>query len=247
VVSHGVTGKNAVAYTTPYTDLRTGDTVISAVKNIDLEDGAIAGILVADIKINWLVKYVDSLSLAEGGYGMLLSQNMTFMAHPDNRYTSRQLHELGNAYSKIAFDLYSREKVFGRRITNTEGISDIVFFTRISNGWYIGIVTHYFDFYHDLYISSAILIAVGIILAAIYLFILHRLSQTREELQTFKEEHNLTSREQEVFTMLLDGTAPKEIGFALKISYPTINFHISNIYRKLGIQSRAELFAKYKN
>jgi methyl-accepting chemotaxis protein len=36
---------NAVAYTTPYTDARTGDTVISAVKNIVLEDGRMAGIL----------------------------------------------------------------------------------------------------------------------------------------------------------------------------------------------------------
>ena len=62
-----------------------------------------------------------------------------------------------------------------------------------------------------------------------------------------KEQLNMTEREHEVFTMLLKGMAPKEIAYTLKISYPTVNFHISNLYRKLGIQSRAELFAKYKN
>ena len=60
------------------------------------------------------------------------------------------------------------------------------------------------------------------------------------------EHLNLTEREHEVFTMLLKGMAPKEIAYTLKISYPTVNFHTTNLYRKLGIQSRSELFAKYK-
>jgi DNA-binding CsgD family transcriptional regulator len=47
--------------------------------------------------------------------------------------------------------------------------------------------------------------------------------------------------------MLLAGRSPKEIAYTLKISYPTVNFHTTNLYRKMGIQSRAELFAKYQN
>jgi DNA-binding CsgD family transcriptional regulator len=56
---------------------------------------------------------------------------------------------------------------------------------------------------------------------------------------------DLTPREQEIFTMLLTGIAPKEIAYTLKISPYTVNFHQKNLYRKLGIQSRAELFARY--
>jgi DNA-binding CsgD family transcriptional regulator len=60
------------------------------------------------------------------------------------------------------------------------------------------------------------------------------------------ENHlDLTPREQEIFTMLLTGRAPKEIAYTLKISYYTVLFHKKNLYRKLGIQSRAELFARY--
>ncbi|MDR0448219.1 MAG: LuxR C-terminal-related transcriptional regulator [Treponema sp.] len=59
------------------------------------------------------------------------------------------------------------------------------------------------------------------------------------------EHLNLTQREQEIFNLLLTGAAPKEIAYNLEISYPTVNFHTNNLYRKLGIQSRAELFAKY--
>ena len=56
---------------------------------------------------------------------------------------------------------------------------------------------------------------------------------------------DLTSREQEIFTMLLTGMSPKEIAYTIKISYDTVRFHQKNLYRKLEIQSRSELFAKY--
>jgi DNA-binding CsgD family transcriptional regulator len=60
-----------------------------------------------------------------------------------------------------------------------------------------------------------------------------------------KNNLDLTPREEEIFTMLLSGRAPKEIAHTLKISPYTVNFHQKNLYRKLGIQSRAELFARY--
>jgi DNA-binding CsgD family transcriptional regulator len=65
-----------------------------------------------------------------------------------------------------------------------------------------------------------------------------------EEINT-TDHLNLTAREEEIFTMLLAGKAPKEIAYTLKISYDTVRFHQKNLYRKLGIQSRAELFARY--
>jgi DNA-binding CsgD family transcriptional regulator len=60
-----------------------------------------------------------------------------------------------------------------------------------------------------------------------------------------KDHLNLTAREEEIFTMLLTGMAPKEIAGTLKVSYYTVDFHRKNLYRKLGIQSRAELFSRY--
>ena len=60
-----------------------------------------------------------------------------------------------------------------------------------------------------------------------------------------KDNLNLTDRERELFTLLLIGVSPKEIAHTLKISFHTVAFHRTNLYRKLGIQSRAELFAKY--
>jgi DNA-binding CsgD family transcriptional regulator len=67
----------------------------------------------------------------------------------------------------------------------------------------------------------------------------------RAEAISAKNNLDLTPREEEIFTMLLSGRAPKEIAYTLKISPYTVNFHQKNLYRKLGIQSRAELFARF--
>ncbi|GHU67934.1 hypothetical protein FACS189447_10390 [Spirochaetia bacterium] len=60
------------------------------------------------------------------------------------------------------------------------------------------------------------------------------------------EKHlDLSPRETEVFTLLLTEAPVKQIAHTLKISYSGVNFHTKNLYRKLGIQSRTELFAKF--
>ncbi|MCL2557963.1 MAG: LuxR C-terminal-related transcriptional regulator, partial [Treponema sp.] len=68
-----------------------------------------------------------------------------------------------------------------------------------------------------------------------------------EETETLnvRDSLNLTPREEEIFTMLLGGSAPKEIAHTLRISFDTVRFHQKNLYRKLEIQSIQELFAKY--
>ena len=55
----------------------------------------------------------------------------------------------------------------------------------------------------------------------------------------------LTPREMEVFALLLTDMSFKQIAAALKISDNTIRFHSKNLYRKLNVQSRTELFAQH--
>jgi DNA-binding NarL/FixJ family response regulator len=53
-------------------------------------------------------------------------------------------------------------------------------------------------------------------------------------------DYNLTSREKEVLKFLVDGDSYKMIADKLKISYPTVNSHLTNIYRKLHVNSMGE-------
>ena len=60
------------------------------------------------------------------------------------------------------------------------------------------------------------------------------------------ENHpDLTRREREILTLMLTSKPPKEFAKILKVSYHTIDFHRKNLYRKLGVRSRVELFVRY--
>jgi DNA-binding CsgD family transcriptional regulator len=53
--------------------------------------------------------------------------------------------------------------------------------------------------------------------------------------------HDLTPAEQHVAELAALGKANKEIAAALFLSVKTVEFHLGNIYRKLGVRSRVEL------
>ncbi len=57
--------------------------------------------------------------------------------------------------------------------------------------------------------------------------------------------YNLTPREKEVAALLLAAYTIRMVAGELKISPPTANMHKNNLYRKLGISSKAELFRKF--
>jgi len=56
---------------------------------------------------------------------------------------------------------------------------------------------------------------------------------------------SLTAREEAVMSRLLDGMSDKQIATDLGISPHTASQHVGAIFRKMGVRSRAELFALY--
>jgi signal transduction histidine kinase/CheY-like chemotaxis protein len=178
---------NKVVYTIPYQDTRTGKLIISAVRNIDNQEGEIYGILSVDIDITWLTNYIGALKLAPGGYGILASQNMTLIGHPGEAYLGRQMQDLaspgggsaGKAYTEISHILWRGGEVSGWRIIDTDGVPATVFFRHMANGWYVGIVTPYRRFYRDLFYAIAVLTILGFLLACFLSYMLLRLSAAK--------------------------------------------------------------------
>ena len=56
--------------------------------------------------------------------------------------------------------------------------------------------------------------------------------------------YKLSPRETEICNLLLTTLSPKEVAFNLNLTYSGTYFHIQNLYRKLGVGNREELFVK---
>lgn len=59
--------------------------------------------------------------------------------------------------------------------------------------------------------------------------------------------YGFTDREKEVCRLLLDGYTLRQIASILSLAYPTVNTHYTSIYRKLNINSKAELLLHFKS
>ena len=61
---------------------------------------------------------------------------------------------------------------------------------------------------------------------------------------TVLEDHQLTSREKEILYALVDGLSYKKIAEKYFVSIHTVRSHISSIYQKLHVNSKAQAVAK---
>ena len=59
----------------------------------------------------------------------------------------------------------------------------------------------------------------------------------------FIKDFSITKREQEIILALLDGKSNKELANTFFVSEKTIEAHLANIYKKLGVKNRLELFS----
>ena len=106
--------------------------------------------------------------------------------------------------------------------------------------------------YRLVHISATALVCILSMLSVFFLFDF----MTRKEMErqrwkegmtyrTEEETPEVSPREQQVLKMLLNGQTNKEIATELFISENTVKYHVKNIYKKTGCNSRKELIQHY--
>jgi signal transduction histidine kinase/CheY-like chemotaxis protein len=180
-----------IAYTEPYIDARTGEVVITAVRNVYGNSGEYYGIIAIDMNTTWFKDYVGSLTLSDGSYGMILNQYMVVVGHPDEAYISRQMQDISGGYRAIYDALMRDHGILSMVITDVGGVAAIVSFKRMFNNWHVGVVTPVRSYYRDVYYTAAVLSALGFVLMLGLCYILMRLSAAK--LHSDEESRSKTS------------------------------------------------------
>jgi DNA-binding CsgD family transcriptional regulator len=241
-----VEASGRTAVTDPYKSAVIEGLTLTFTRRLFDEEGNPLGIVCLNILFDRVRELAVNTHFAHSGYGLLLNSQLEILAHPDEMIWGKALSDLDN-FKLIAGDLKQGIPVLESRMINYKKEASVVFARQLKNGWYIGVVIPEKTYFRGMSIMRLALIVLGIILAALFIILYLRLQEARKELQYYDNFSHLTPRELEIFKLLLTGLSTKQIAGELTLSEPGANFHIKNLYRKLGIQSRTELLVKYVN
>jgi len=176
----------------PYKDGATGKDIITFSRTVYDNYGYMLGVVCLDVYIDDIANYIIETSLAQDGYGVLISQELKILAHPYKPYLGKIIGDPELTYTKFAQELKNGEEIFEKEFVTFDNKNSIAFIKRLSNGWYLGLVTPKKPFYREMHNMTLYMTMVSVILAAALLFILIRLNAA-------KRKSDMESRYKSVF------------------------------------------------
>jgi DNA-binding CsgD family transcriptional regulator len=115
-------------------------------------------------------------------------------------------------------------------------------------------LTNYHFFYHSplsesvtRFLSITVFIMTCIVLCFMVVFYKNLISHMRHAGNQLFKLYPLTPRELEVLSEMINGKSNKQIATYLFIEESTVKTHLKNIFRKLNVSTRAEIFALLVN
>jgi len=173
-----VAAGGGIAATTPYVDAQTGEIVVTYSRHIFDDNGNSLGVVCIDLLLDRIVKFVMGTHLAEGGYGILLSENLDIIAIPMKEIIGKSLAELPyEGIRDIVNDLKNGLDISERKIIDDNLDLELILFTkRLDNGWHIGILTPVEQYYQKIKTMRMFVAILGIFLASALSFVLIRLA-----------------------------------------------------------------------
>jgi signal transduction histidine kinase/CheY-like chemotaxis protein/HPt (histidine-containing phosphotransfer) domain-containing protein len=198
-----VAAEGKIAITPPYLDIRTKSITIAYVVRIFDDDNNPQAVLSMNVPIDRIAEYIVETHLAEGGYGLLLSENLEVIAHPYKEGLGKHLREWHSGLAGFADELERGERnIAERRLINYRNDESIVSLRRLENGWYMGIVTPYGKYYQDVKDMMVWFIALGLTLAVTLSFIFLRITtaKTQSDIKNRQKSNFLATMSHEIRT-----------------------------------------------
>jgi signal transduction histidine kinase/CheY-like chemotaxis protein len=171
----------SIVVTAPYEDLATGQLVFTFARSLFHDDGRFLGVASLDMPINTIADDIIATALAQGGYGVLISQDMITLAHPNKDLIGSSFRNMAIPIAIFADDLLAGVEISERRVQSFRGESAIAFFRELQNGWYLGLVTPQGPYYQSVRNMALILSVLGAVLAVALVFVLVRIDAARRK------------------------------------------------------------------
>ena len=170
-----------VIETPPYQSLFSDDTVITYARCIHDENDDRLAILGLEISIEDIGKSVINIASDQGGYGILISQDLKIIAHNNSEFVGMYLQDPSLPLSVFVDDIKEGKDITERQMINWQGEQTVAFIRKNSNGWYLGFLIPEKPFYQSLTNMANILFLLGLFFAFALIMILIRIDKARQK------------------------------------------------------------------
>jgi len=165
--------------TPPYWSELTENSVITFARCIHDDDDERLGIVCLTVNIEDVCESIVSIALNQGGYGMVLSQDLTIIAHLNEAFIGKNLFDGDMPLSIYADDIAGGVDISERPLVSWTNEETVVFMRRLNNGWYLVLQTPEGPFYESLTNMASTIISLGIIFSVVLAIILIRIDAAR--------------------------------------------------------------------
>ena len=162
----------SVAETPPYQDIVTSEPILTYSCAIYDDNGVYLGVVAVDVRTDYLGKKVVNIAVSKKGYGFLVDQDLTVLAHSNPVFVGLKMYDPKIPLSKYADDIVKQGKISEVPLTNWRGEKVVCFMRVLPNGWYEGLLMPRTVYYKKVRYMAAILGALGIVFASILSFVL---------------------------------------------------------------------------
>jgi signal transduction histidine kinase/CheY-like chemotaxis protein len=184
--------KGGIAETLPYRDVVTGEYIITYSCGIYDDKRERLGVISVDVHIGYIGKKVVQAIHAKNGYGFLIAQDLTLLAHPNPDFIGIKISDPIIPLSRITGEILEKGVVSEAPLKNWKGEKTICFIRTLPNGWHLGLYAIRSVYYHKVRDMALTLSVLGMALAAVLIIVLIQVDAARNK-------SNMESRHKSAF------------------------------------------------
>jgi signal transduction histidine kinase/response regulator RpfG family c-di-GMP phosphodiesterase len=158
-----------------------GDSVLIISICIFDDEGRRLGVVGVRVQIKFIGEYIINTTADQGGYGVLLDENLFILAHPNIDYVGRRTSDPAVRFSVFYDELLEGKEINEYPLITFRDEPAVASFKKLSNGWYLGTVMLEDLYYRDVTNMATVLVILGITLASLMVFFLIRIDIARNK------------------------------------------------------------------
>ena len=168
------------AVTMSYTSLYDESGVMTYSRGVYGDGGELLCVLCLDAQMDYLAEYIESISVTEGSYRILLNENLTILSHPSPEFIGKNAAEVHSVFTGLTDELKTGADIIEHEGKNYKDVTSITYSSHIGNGWIVSVTIPKNEYFNELSNIRLFIVVLGFILATSLSVILVRIDLQKQ-------------------------------------------------------------------